>query len=214
MRSLEKLSAMALTLCCLCLACSPAVLTGSWRDPEYRGGPIKKVLVVGLSSSDLIQRMLEDEFVSQLGASGVQATASYSLFTPQQLKEEREQVEAKVKSLGYQQVIVNRLVSKRTEEVVQPGMVYGGGYPRGYYRGGWGGYYHESWGAVYQPPTSYQVDIATIESKLFTVDTSKMIWSGQLETEIGGTAASANTRSIIESYVKVVLKDLGKEGLL
>jgi hypothetical protein len=210
MKSLKSCSFAALLVCCLCFACSPTVLTGSWRDPEYTGGPLKKVLVVSLSRNDLIRRMLEDEFARQLGETGIQAVSSYGFFTGEQLKEQREQVEAKIRGLGFDQVLVTRLVGKRTEEVVQPGTVYGGDY----YPGGWNGYYRDSWNVVYQPPVTYQVDIATIESKLFDLDTGKMIWSGLLETEIGGTAMSANKEKVIRSFVRVVVKDLKKEKLI
>jgi hypothetical protein len=199
----------ALLVGCLWAACSPTVLTGSWHDPGYSGGRLNKVLVVGVSGNDLVRRLLEDEFARQFKAAGVPAEPSYAHFSVEELKEQRQQVEARIRNLGFEQVIVSRLVDRRTEEIVQPGTAYATSHP-----GGWGGYYHQSWAVVYSPPVSYQVAVATIESKLFALNSGKMIWSGLLETETGGTAMSENKETIIRSFVKVVIQDLGKSGLL
>lgn len=214
MKSLKSCSFAGLLVCCLCFACSPTVLTGSWRDPEYTGGPPKKVLVVGIAQKDLVQRMFEDEFARQLREEGVSAASSYGIFAAEQLKEQGEQVEAKVKGLGFDRVIVTRLVDRRIEQVTQPGMAYGTSYFGGGYRGGWNSYYRDSWNVVYQPPTTYQVEVATLESRLFDLGTGKMIWSGQLETETGGTVMSGDMEKVIRSFVKVVVQDLKKEGLI
>lgn len=206
-----------LLLCALwpLVACSPTVLTGSWRDPEYTGGPAKKILVVGLAQKDLVRRMFEDEFARQLQEAGVQAASSYGLFSIEQLKDQRDVVEDKVRKLGFDQVIVSRVVDRRIEEVTQPGTVYGTSYYGGdYYRGGWNDYYRDSWNVVYQPPTTYQIEVATIESKLFLLGKERMIWSGQLETETGGTVMSGDMEKVIRSFVKVVVQDLKKEGLI
>lgn len=195
-------------------ACSPTVLTGSWRDPEYTGGPPKKVLIVGMAQKDLGRRMFEDEFARQLREEGVQAAPSYPIFTPAQLKEERETVEAKVRELGFDQVIVTRIVDRRIEEVTQPATAYGTSSYSGGYGGGWNNYYRDSWNVVYQPATTYQIEVATLESKLFALGSEKLIWSGQLETETSGTALSESMESVIRSFVEVVVKDLKKERLL
>lgn len=213
MKNAKVLSIMAVLVCCLCLACSSTVLTGSWRDPEYTGG-VKKVLVVGVSQNDFIRRQLEDEFVRQFKEAGARVEASYAYFNVEQLKEQPEQVEAKVRELGFDQVIVSRLVDRRTEEVVQPGTIYATGYPRGGYVGGWNGYYRESVTYVHQPPVAYRFEVVTIESKLFALGTGKLIWSGLLETELDGAAKAGHKESLIRSFVKVVVQDLKKERLL
>lgn len=212
-----KLSKVQLALglfCCYLplLACSSTVLTGSWRDPEYTGG-VKKVLVVGVSQNDFIRRQLEDEFVRQFREAGARVEASYAYFNVEQLKEQQAQVEAKVKELGFDQVIVSRLVDRRTEEVVQPGTTYVTSY-RGGYAGGWNGYYRESVAYVHQPPVAYRFEVVTIESKLFALDAGRLIWSGLLETELDGAAKAGNKESLIRSFVKVVVQDLKKERLL
>mgnify|MGYP001034148475 CR=1 FL=1 len=149
MKQLTIQRVLAPLYCALVLAaCSPTVLTGSWRDPAYTGGPPKKILVVGMAQKDLVRRMFEDEFVRQLQEAGVQAAASYPIFSPAQLKEQREQIEAEVRKLGCDQVIVTRLVDRRIEEVTTPGTAYG----TSYYGGGWNSYYRDSYTVVYQPP--------------------------------------------------------------
>jgi hypothetical protein len=215
MKALKTFRAVALLLLALlATGCSPTVLAGSWRDPQYAGGPIRKVLVVGVSEQDLVRRLFEDEFARQLREEGVTAAASYGFFSVEQVRERREAVEAKVRGLGYDKIIVTRLVGKRDVEVVQPGTVYGSTGYGGRYYGGWHDYYRDSWSIVYEPPVVYQVTVATIESKLFDLGTGQPIWSGLLETEVGGTAMSSNMEYLIEDFVRTVIRDFAKEGLL
>lgn len=215
MKNLRVFLVAGLLLLALCaVGCSPTVLAGSWRDPQYTGGPIRKVLVVGVSELDLVRRLFEDEFARQLRDEGVTAATSYGFFSAVQVKEQRSAVEAKIRGLGYDKIIVTRLVGKREVEVVQPGTVYGSTGYGGRYYGGWHDYYRDSWSVVYEPPMVYQVTVATIESKLFDLDTGQPIWSGLLETEVGGTAMSSKMEFLIEDFVRTVVEDFVKEGLL
>ena len=60
-------------------ACASTTLTNSWRDPAYKGPLLKKVMVMAVSTQPSVRRVFEDEFVSELKAAGVEATASYTL---------------------------------------------------------------------------------------------------------------------------------------
>lgn len=212
MQNPRWLPIVALLVCSLFCACSHTALTSSRRDPQYTGGMPKKVLIVGITHKDLMRWMLEDEFVSQLESEGIQAASSYRLFTVEQLMEQREQIENKVKALGFDQVIVTRLVDKQTQETIQPGVVGAPGHGVGYY--GWNDYYRDSVTAVYQLPVSSQETVAIIESKLFDLGTGKVIWSGLIEADIVGTALSEREEGFIRKFVRLVMKDLKKEKLI
>ncbi len=199
-------------------ACSSTVLGGSWNDPQYTGGPIRKVMVIGVTENDLTRRMFEDEFTRQFGERGVKAWSSYTMFTYDQLKS-REAVEAKVREQGIDKVLVTRLVNKRTEDVTSPGSVRGHTDERGYYGPStrerdtryrnWYSDYTTTYDVVYQPATTYQVEVATIESNLYDLAGGQPVWSAVLETELGG-----NRDEIVKSFVDVVVRDLKGKGFL
>ena len=201
----------------LAAACSATVLSGSWSDPAYSGGPVRKVMVIGVTENDLARRMFEDEFTRQLKERGVAAWSSYTLFSYAQLKD-RQAVETKAREQGVDKVLVTRLVNKRTEDVTSPGYVRGSSWERGDYRPydrntnryrNWYSDYTTSYDVVYQPATTYQVEVATIESNLYALDGEKLVWSAVLETELGG-----NRDKLVKSFVDVVVKDLQAKGLL
>jgi len=199
-------------------ACSATVLSGSWSDPSYAGGPVRKVMVIGVTDNDLVRRMFEDEFTRQFKDRGVTARSSYTMFTYAQLKD-RQAVEAKVREQGIDKVLVSRLVKKRTEDVTSPGYVRGSSDERGYYGPSsryrdtryrnWYSDYSTTYDVVYQPATTYQVEVATIESNLYDLAGGQPVWSAVLETELGG-----NRDEVVKSFVDVVVKDLKVKGFL
>ena len=53
-----------IVLACVALAlagCAATTLKNSWRDPAYKGPPLKKVMVVGVSNQPDTRRTFEDE---------------------------------------------------------------------------------------------------------------------------------------------------------
>src|ERR1700741_2603563 len=66
----------------LVAACASTTLSNSWSNPDYKGPPLKKVMVVGVSNQPALRRTFEDEFVKELKAAGVDAVASYN-FIPE-----------------------------------------------------------------------------------------------------------------------------------
>jgi len=61
------------------VGCAGTALTKSWRSPDYKGQPFKKLLVVGVSEWPELRRSFEEEFVKELKAAGVNAVPSFVL---------------------------------------------------------------------------------------------------------------------------------------
>jgi hypothetical protein len=202
------------------VGCSSTQLAGTWTDPEYKGGSVAKVFVVGVAKDDLSRRLFEDEFVARLAAMGSAGIASYQYFSEDELRNNRDQVVAKIRELGANSVLVARSVGKRIESVVTPGRTYGSttrDYDRYRYdnyrpsdinRRGWNDYYNNSFDIVHQPATVTEVQVVTVESNLYTLD-EKLIWSAQTETMVDKPVGE-----LIKEFVEAVSKDLGSSGLL
>ena len=190
-----------IVLSCVVLAlvgCAATTLKTSWRDPGYKGPPLKKVMVVGVSSQPATRRTFEDEFVKQLKADGVEGIQSYN-FIPQDGKAEDAQVKQAVQKSGADGVLITRLVRVDVNvQVVQPMGFYGG---YGGYAGAWGGYY--------DPPMVSQTDTVVLDTTLWGLNDSVLLWSGSTET-----FAPTNIRQETEGFAKVIIGALKKQKLI
>src|SRR5215470_5751959 len=138
-----------LSLICLGLAaCASTQLTNSWTSPDYKGPPLKKLLVMGVSNEPSLRRTFEDEFVKDLKHASVDAVASYN-FIPEGGAAEEARVNQTVKDAGADGVLITRVVRIDVNTQVIPatpptmGMGYYGGY---------------SWASGYNPPVVTQTD--------------------------------------------------------
>jgi hypothetical protein len=198
-------------------ACSSTTITGSWKNPDFSGS-IRKIYIVGISKQETSRRIFEDEFGRKLQSYGVDGTPSYKdLVDPQNAS--KEAIAERVRKNGADSVLMARMVSKRTEEVVTPGRIttYGArpyyGYPHPYtpdpYYRNWGSYYDRGYDTIYEPATVTQFQVVTIEANLYDANSSELIWSAQLDTVI-----EANTQKLIADFVDSVTKELRQQGLL
>lgn len=199
------------------VACSSANMTGSWLDSDFKG-PVKKVYVVGIAKNEMNRRIFEDVFSNHLFSQGVSTEASYRDITTSG-EVDKETLAKKMAERGCDSVLLTRLIGQRKETVVTPGRV--SGYTSGPYYGGYGGYnrpsYYNSWGnyygrssiVMYEPATSTEYVILTVESVMYDLKTEQLIWSAQYETTVEGSIDK-----MMQDYVKEVTKDLKSKRLI
>ena len=63
----------------LLAGCAGTSLTSTWDNPDYRGGPVKKLAVFAMVKDDGLRRFAEDQMVRKIPA-GTRATAGHLLF--------------------------------------------------------------------------------------------------------------------------------------
>jgi hypothetical protein len=185
----------------LAAGCASTTLSNSWTSPDYKGPPLKKVMVVGVSNQPALRRTFEDEFVKELKAVGVDAVASYN-FIPQDGQAEEAQVKQAVKEAGVNGVLITRFV--RVDVSTQVTQTYPPMMGMGYY-GGYAGAY----GGFYDPPMVTQTDTLVLETSLYGVDESHLLWSGTTQT-----FAPTNLRQEMPGFAKVVIGALQKHKLI
>jgi hypothetical protein len=191
------LSFIALVL----VACASTQLTNSWTSPNYKGPPLKKLLVVGVSNQPALRRTFEDEFVKDLKAAGVDAVASYN-FIPEGGRAEEARVNQAVKGAGADGVLITRLVRVDVNTQVTP--AYPPTMGMGYY-GGYAGAY----GGFYDPPMVTQTDTLVVETNLYGVDESHLLWSGTTQT-----FAPTNLQQEMPGFAKIIIGALQKHKLI
>ena len=199
----------------LVAACSSTTMSGSWSDPAFTK-KAKKVYIIGISKDETRRRIFEDTFGRQLSSQGIKTFSSYRDL-PSNQETDREAIIQRMTAEGCDSVLITKLIDTRSETVTSPGRVsgyssgpyYGGRRGGGGYYNNWGSYYGRRTDVVYQPPTSTELVIATIESVLYDLETEEMIWSGQLETVIEG-----NFEKMVQDFVNTVSKDLTEKGII
>ncbi len=199
------------------VACSGPELTGSWTSSDFKG-PVKKVYIVGIAKSEMNRRVFEDTFSNHLFSVGVSTEASYRDIST--IKEANKEILAqKMTEKGCDSVLLTRLIGQRKETVVTPGYAYG--YSPGPYYGGhgryarpghynsWGNYYGHMNNVFYEPPTTTEFVVLTIESVMYDLRTEELIWSAQFEMVLEG-----GLDKMVQEYVQAAAKDLKEKGFI
>jgi len=193
-------SALSLVALLALVACAATKLTNSWSSPDYKGPALKKLLVVGVSSQPALRRTFEDEFVKELKAAGVDAVASYN-FIPEDGQAEETRVKQAVTQAGSDGVLITRLVRIDVNTQVSPA------YPpmgMGFYGG-----YRYAWGGFYDPPVATTTDTLVLDTNLYAVDHSRLLWSGTTQT-----FAPTSLKENMPGFAKVIIGALQKQKLI
>jgi hypothetical protein len=149
-----------------CAAAPSPLNTTTWRDPDFKGPPFKKVFVVGLSSKNLTdQRGFENMMVSTLQGAGIVAVPGWQ-FVPTDRTPDQATIRAAVAKAGADAVLLVRMSGFTTQTNV--GLSSGVVVPAG-------SNMYVGW---YEPgivTDSYQA--ATIYTTLFDVKTASPVWT-------------------------------------
>jgi len=205
-RSFPVLPAAAMLM--LLSACASTDLTAVWKDVQYKGHA-RKIMVIGILQSQVIQRQFEDEMVRRLKEHRTDAIAGYTVL-PDRPEDDRAATEQKIRELGADAVLIVQVVDKKTVStyVPPPGrapMYPGSGPlpPAGYYGSTWQGYY------AYSPGTMVQDDYAVVQTNLYDLASGKLIWKAYSETLLGDNAGSR-----VATFVKVIVKSLADNDVI
>src|SRR5512137_3179180 len=68
-----------LALVALVAGCQTTTIQSAWYDTNFRGGPMRKIVVVGSVNNVADGRVFEDIFAEKLRASGVEGVAGYTV---------------------------------------------------------------------------------------------------------------------------------------
>lgn len=169
----------ATLLAALLAACASTSIVEQWQSPDYKGGPFRRLLVVGVTKEATVRRIFEDEFVRQLRARGTDAVASYTLI-PEDGQVERPRLERAVKESGADGVVITRVLGVEQRTQIVPGTPAFPGFGTdiyGHYGTGWGGV----WTGYASPPAVFQYEEVRVETKLFAAGNAALVWAAQSE---------------------------------
>ena len=183
-------------------ACSTASpIVSEWRNPAYALGPFKRIMVGGLSRETSVRRNVEDEFVIQLRAAGIDALASYR-YIP-----EDEGIDENNLKQSAQKARADAVLFARSVKMEQK-TNYGPTYPNLSF-GIFGSNVGASWSGLSGAPGAYRYNEYTSETTLYDVAKNEVVWTGTIKT-----TESENEQTAIKSYVEAVMKALDAQNLL
>jgi hypothetical protein len=186
----------------LLAACGPSTrVTNSWRDPDVvvNTTEIHKFVVAALLKNQTIRRQVEDEMAAMFPGQAVQ---SYKELGVDELKENEDYYDAKLKNEGYDGIVVMRLVNVDNNTRYVPGS-----YPV-YYRS-WRGYWGYSWNGFYDPGYYTTDKIYDVEVNVYSLKRNKLIWTGTTTT-----INPPNRGELFKNVSKAVYDKMKQEGFL
>jgi hypothetical protein len=178
--------------------CASTTLQSMWTDPGYKGGPFKRVFVIGLSARDVTaRRVLEDVLVAKLKSGGVEAVPAWQ-FLANDGPADESALSTAVAASAADGMLMVRLLGVDTQTTVWPTVMPGAGF--GWYR------FYSGW---YAYPQVTQTQIAVIETTLFDVKSQRIVWSATSET-----INPSSVQKDAPGFAEVILAALRKDGFL
>ena len=175
-------------------ACATTELTSVWKNEAYQGGPLRKILIIGVDRNQEMKKLLENEFVLQLKAKGIDAVPSHTVL-PEDSILEKEMIIAKISELRIDSVLITTLVDVKETEAYESPTFFA---PTGYY-----GYYMQ---CCYNVMSGYNVEI---ETKIFDAHYDTVIWSA-----LSATVLKPAPEETIKLYIASIVSELQNGKLL
>jgi hypothetical protein len=204
--SLRRATRICLVVVIVLAACAaPTRIVQQWQDPTYTGGPLKRILVIGVTRESTVRRVFEDAFCAQLKDRAVECVQSYTL-VPEDGIAPRDRYDKAVRDARADSVFISRVlkVERRTEVVPASPLVFGGAY--GYYGAAWGGPLYMGYAA---PPAVIQYDQVYVESRLFSVKSDQPVWTATSEI-----FAPRNPQKDSEDFARTMIEALAARKLI
>jgi hypothetical protein len=186
-----------------------AKLIVSWKNPDYSGQKPHRILVLGMSANPEVRADFEDDLSAAIKSDGLEPIPGNTIFfRPPSGEIERDYLDGQIRDFKIDAVIVSRLVKVEKTITEVPGISYT--VPYGYYHSFYG-YYGSIYQQVYSPGYLREDTSVRVETNFYsaTQPNEELIWTG--------TSDSFNPKSpkkAIDGIVKLVVKELTKQGLL
>jgi hypothetical protein len=185
--------------------CATSRLLTQQSNPDYVGKPFASVMVVAVTSDELLRRTYEDRIVALLGRRGVKGIPAYAAVGSRGRVEETQLREAVARS-NAQGVLLTRVTRVDRYAGTVPGATVAVGV-------GWGGfygYYAGVWQTVDIPPEQVSGASFTVsETRLFDAKTGTLAWTGLVQTRKGDGLDAALTQ-----YIDVIFDAMVSDRVL
>lgn len=200
-------------------SCSTTKSVATWADLEYSGGPLKKIVVIGVFKNLSSRKEFETKVAKKISEnSGVEAIPSLNFLAPG-VKYEHKNMEKMFSEKGFDGILIIRTKSVDNKSVYVPGRntliqnVKRVNVPS---YSGYHNYYVVTWKNVREPAYINEAYIVSTESSLFLNSNDKMIWTMEKTTKESYRANDGITNPKGESGIiaELIFNSLKSEKLL
>ena len=189
----------------LLASCATSQLVAQQSNPDYVGKSFKSVMVVAVTTDELVRRTFEDRMVALLGKRGLKGIPAYAAVGSRGQVEEADLRQAIARS-GAEGVLVTRVTRVDRSSGTVPGatVAVGVGY------GGFYGYYSTVWETVNVAPQKITGPSWTVsETRLFDAKNGVLAWTGVMDTRENDDLSAALTQ-----YVNVIFDAMVNDRVL
>ena len=183
------------------VACAPIKKLEVWKDESYSARP-QKILLIAVTKRDTLRRQAENVLANHLAKKGIEAVRSHKVL-PQEEKLDRETIEAQVREMGVDTVLVARSINHREITNHQYGGVVLGGVAV-YSDGGWYGY-----GYGFSYDREYDSAYFIVSTKLYDVEKHVPVWSYIAQVKVDGSKEKA-----VNQLIPTIVEQLEANELL
>lgn len=193
--------------------CSSANLKGSWVNTDYKDYSPKKVLVIGITQNLTARKIFEEKLARELNLRGIASGKGYDIFPVSFISSQQTEVQIQQKidtilKLGYDSVLISTV--KGVDEKVTYDQYYGVPY---YYHGRFRRYYYTYQDIYYSPYYYEKYKVYHLESSLFDLKAelqkTSLVWTASFDL-----IDPKHIESSVDGYIKEVLRNLEKEGVI
>ena len=192
-------------------SCANTKFTKQWIDEDFNEEPYDDILVLVVADKMGNRQDAENYIVKKLGESGVNAMQSYDIL-PKTKTIDADTVDKAIDGLQLDAVIVMYATGITEEEYFIPtrrfGVYSGYGYGHAHY-GSFYNYYPHAVNYVYLPGYDNTHYVVALETSLFDLNTTKMVWSGQ-----SNTFAPESVDDVIHNITVLTINELKKKKII
>jgi hypothetical protein len=192
-------------------SCANTKFTKQWVDEDFNGEPYDDILVLVVADKMGNRQDAENYIVEKLGETGINAMQSYDIL-PKTKTIDAEAVDQAINGLQLDAVIVMYATGVTEEEYFVPtrrfGVYSGYGYGHAHY-GSFHNYYPHAVNYVYLPGYDNTHFVVALETSLFDLNTTKMVWSGQ-----SNTFAPDSVDDVIHNITVLTINELKKKKII
>ena len=191
----------ALTLAVLA-GCATSRVVKQQSNPDYVGKSFKTVMVVGVTTDQLVRRTFEDRVTALLDKRGVKGIPAYSMVDPRRTLVEEADLRRAIAQSGVEGVLITR-VSRRADR--ESGTAPATTVAVGLY-----GYYGGVWQTVTTSPQQINGPSWTAsETRLFDARNGALAWTGIVDTKENDDLGKALTQ-----YVNIIVDAMVSDRVL
>ncbi len=192
-------------------SCANTKFTKQWIDEDFNEEPYDDILVLVVADKMGNRQDAENYIVQKLDEAGVNAIQSYDIL-PKTETIDADAVDKAIDGLQLDSVIVMYATGVTEEEYFIPtrrfGVYSGYGYGHAHY-GSFYDYYPHAFNYVYIPGYDNTHYVIALETSVFDLNTTKMIWSGQ-----SNTFAPESVDDVIHNITVLTINELKKKKII